>query len=90
MRSGFRGFSLFNIAAMAAAVAWGKSVSPNMAGLEDIDPGLFDIMTGGHNARGPYSKKYAPTNSRYYPHQGMKECARRRTQMAKQEAKNHG
>ena len=84
MRSGFR--DIYNIAALAAAMAWGKPMRPNMEGL-DLDPGLFDIMTGGHNARDAYSKKYAPRYGRYLPHQGMKERARRRAQMAKIAAK---
>ena len=88
MRQGFKGFNLFNIAALAAAVAWGKPVRPNMEGLDsDLDPSIFNIMMGGHDYRTANSKKYAPTNSRYYPHQGLKECARRRAQMAKLAAK---
>jgi hypothetical protein len=85
MRSGFKQIGLFNLAAIAAAVAWGRPTRPNMEdplGMMDFDPGTFNYTP----ARGS-SSKYAPRYSRYMPHQGLQERARRRGQMAKIAAK---
>ncbi len=81
MRAGYK--NLFAIAAAAALSAWGKPMRPSMEGL-DLD--MLDLL-GGNDRRG-ISRKYAPTNSRYYPHQGPQERERRRRQMAKAAAKN--
>ena len=73
MRSGFKGFAQYNtnLAAMAAAFFGHEQV---------MGP---DLRAEGN----PFTSKYAPKWSRYMPHQGLQECARRRRQMAKIAAK---
>ena len=85
MRSGFKHIGLFNLAAIAAAMAWGKPTRPNMENLE-IDPAIVNALRGLDQGDA-HSSKYAPRYSRYLPHQGLQECARRRRQMAKIAAK---
>ena len=71
-RSGFKGFAQYNTNLAAMAAAFFGADKPPFA---------------AHLSRSDFSSKYEPTGSRYMPHQGLKERARRRAQMAKIAAK---
>lgn len=72
MRSGFRGFAMFNAAMVAMAAA---AISPN-------SKNAVFASRPEYTPRARKSYDELPT-SRYYPHQGRRECARRLRQQAK-------